>query len=138
MFPHYPHRVIAEEASVLEVLSQLAADDILALVYRVMQLLNRCGARWQSVAYQLLPVKLRGTLLRQPVPVAALCSDALELQRAALAHVDYRRQQRSVADHPVFQHRYCSRRQFARLPGYRLQRTRILDLLPGPVLEPQQ
>ena len=64
MFPHYPHRVVIEESSALEVLPQLVADDILPLVYHVMQLLNRCGARWQSVAYQLLPVKLRGPLLR--------------------------------------------------------------------------
>ena len=82
-----------EEASALQVLPQLVADGILVLPYPVTQCLNRCGARWQAVAYQLFPLKLRGALLRQPVEEAAPRSNALELQRATLAHLDYCGQQ---------------------------------------------
>ena len=95
MFPPYPYRVVTEKASALQVLPQLVADGNLMLVQPGMQCLDRRGMRWQAVIYQPLPVKLRGTLLRQPVPVVSLCSHALELQGAALAHLDYRRQQRS-------------------------------------------
>ena len=100
-----------EKAAMLQVVPYLVADGILALLYRFMERINRCGARrhGHAFAYRSLPVILYGSLPRQPVQEADPCSDGLDSQRAALAHLDDGGQQRRAPYHVAFQRRYRRR-----------------------------
>ena len=73
-----------EQATLLQVLSQLVTDGVSALAERFMQRINRCETRRQAVAYRPLPVMLCGTLPGQPVEEADPRFHGLDSQRAAL------------------------------------------------------